>query len=224
MERGTFSIVARDKKTDDFGVASATAAPCVGVFLPWAEPGVGAIATQAWVNVNLGCQGLALMRNGLSVKTALEGLLSEDPGKERRQVIGIDSRTCFGFTGEECTEQKAHILHDDFAVAGNILTSNDVLQAMAEAFRKAKGDLSHRLLSAIIAGQASGGDRRGKASAVLLVASQRPKLYYDLRIDFSSDPVADLAALYRRCKQLQDEFGEGEDSEVLAAKVPRVVR
>lgn len=224
MQLGTFSIVARDKRTGDFGVGSATAAPCVGAFLPWAEPGVGAIATQAWVNVNLGYQGLALMRTGLSVKAALETLLSEDQGREKRQVIGIDSATCFGFTGEECTGEKAHLLFDDFAVAGNILTSSKVLESMADAFRRAKGGLAHRIMSAVQAGEEAGGDRRGKMSATLLVASSKPMLYHDLRVDLSSDPVRDLASLYDRCKQLQDEFGEDEDGEVLSRRVARTSR
>lgn len=224
MEKGTFSIVARDRRNGEFGVGSATAAPCVGAFLPFAEAGVGAIATQAWVNVNLGYQGLALVRSGLSVKNALEGLLSEDAGRERRQVIGIDADACFGFTGDDCTGEKAHRLYDDFAVAGNILTGTDVLDKMAEAFTKSKGELSHRILSAIQAGQAAGGDRRGKMSATLLVASSLPKLYHDLRIDISNDPVRDLSRLYEKCKHLQDEFGEEDDSEILAYRVAKVVR
>lgn len=224
MERGTFSIVARDRKTGEFGVGSATAAPCVGAFLPWAEAGVGAIATQAWVNVNLGYQGLALMRSGLSVKAAIEALLSEDAGRDRRQVIGIDQTCCFGFTGEDCTGERAHFLYDDFAVAGNILTSEKVLTEMADSFRSSKGELSHRILSAVRAGQEAGGDRRGKMSATLLVASNRPKLYHDLRVDLSSDPVKDLISLYDRCRRLDEEFGDGGEAEVLVPKVPRVSR
>lgn len=192
-------------------MASATAAPCVGAFLPFAMVHVGAIATQAWVNVNLGYLGLELMRQGLGVRTALQSLLSEDPGRARRQVIGIDAKDVFGFTGEECGEAKGHILGEDHAVAGNILVSEDVLAAMSNAFKRAKGELSHRLLRALEAGQEAGGDRRGKLSATLLVASQRPKLYHDLRVDMSEDPVRDLRRLFERCERMQDEFGEDED-------------
>jgi len=225
MEMGTFSIVARDGKTGDYGVGSATAAPCVGAFLPFAEAGIGAIATQAWVNVNLGYQGLTLMRSGLSVGGALESLLAQDPGREKRQVVGVDSEGCFGFTGEECTGEKADRMHDGFAVAGNILSSTKVLDRMAEAFTRSKGDLSHRILSAIQAGDAAGGDRRGKMSATLLVASAKPKLYHDLRIDLSSDPVQELAELYDRCRRLQEEFGEDEEEEeILAYRIARVIR
>ncbi len=222
MEVGTFSIVARDRKTGDFGVGTATAAPCVGAFLPFAEAGVCAIATQAWVNVNLGYLGLSFVRSGLSIKSAIEGLLADDPGREKRQVVGIDSSSCFGFTGSECTAEKAHILYDDFAVAGNILKDTEVLKSMAEAFRKSRGELSYRILKAVTAGQDAGGDRRGKMSAALLVASDRPKLYHDLRIDMSNDPVEDLVALYKRCENLQEYMGNDDDGETLARMVAKV--
>lgn len=215
-ELGTFSIVARDSKTGEFGVGSATAAPCVGALLPFAEAGVGAIATQAWVNVNLGYKGLALVRAGMSVGAALEGLLSDDPGRSRRQVIGIDARGCYGYTGEDCTQEKAHLLYDEFAVAGNILTDKAVLTHMAEAFTRSRGDLAEKILAAVRAGERAGGDRRGKMSAVLLVASKKPKLYHNLRIDMSKDPVADLVSLYRACRKMQDEMGDEEDDEILA--------
>ncbi|MGQ9587753.1 MAG: DUF1028 domain-containing protein [Thermoplasmata archaeon] len=225
MQLGTFSIVARCRKKGDFGVASATAAQCVGAFLPFAQEGVGAIATQAWVNVNLGYQGLELMRQGLSPKAALEALLAEDRGRARRQAIAIDARSCFGYTGEECTEAKGHILGDDFAVAGNILTDRSVLDAMAESFKKSKGELSSRLLLALEAGQIAGGDRRGKASSVLLVASSRPKLYHNIRVDSHDNPVTELRRIYEECVRIQNEYGdedEGELGEVLRPKVLRV--
>lgn len=223
-ETGTFSIVARCKKTGDFGVASVTAAPCVGAMLPYAQEGVGAIATQAWVNVNLGHQGLALMRAGLSVKTALEALLSEDEGRERRQVIGVDGAGVFGFTGSECTEAKGHITGEDFAVAGNILADERVVQSMAEAFKRSKGELAGRLLTVIEAGQASGGDSRGKMSACLLVASSRPKLFHDIRVDHHKDPVRELRRIFEECVVIQAEYGDDEDGEVLRKKVPRFHR
>jgi uncharacterized Ntn-hydrolase superfamily protein len=224
MERGTFSIVARDRKTGDFGVASATAAPCVGAFLPFAEEGVGAIATQAWVNVNLGYQGLALMRAGLSVKSALEAVLAEDEGRARRQVIGIDAKSAYGYTGDACTGAKGHITGDDFAVAGNILADVRVLEAMVTAFKRSKGELSSRLLIVLEAGQNAGGDRRGRMSSALLVASRRPSLCNNLRIDMSDDPVRDLRRLYEKAERLQEEYGEDEDGEVLRYKVPAVQR
>lgn len=214
MYFATFSIVARDSKTGDFGVGSTTAAPCVGAFLPFAQEGVGAIATQAWVNVNLGYQGLELIRSGLSVKSALEALLAEDDGRTRRQVIGIDKDSVYGHTGEECTGAKGHVLGKDFAVAGNILTSTGVLDAMVSSWKKSKSDMAHRILSALEAGQAAGGDSRGKMSATLLVASSKPKLYHNLRVDMHEDPLRELRRIFDQCEELQAEYGD-DDGEAL---------
>lgn len=215
MRLATFSIVARGTRDGEFGVASATAAPCVGAMLPFASAGRGAIATQAWVNVNLGHHGLRIMRSGMSVGTALESLLSEDPGKERRQVIGIDKGSVFGFTGSECTQEKGHILGRDFAVAGNILASKDALESMAESFRSSKGEFGERLVRSLEAGQGAGGDSRGKLSAVLLVSSTAPKLWHDLRVDMHPSPVAELRRLLDGARVMQEEMGDDEDGEVL---------
>jgi uncharacterized Ntn-hydrolase superfamily protein len=224
MQRGTFSIVARDKRSGDYGVASTTAAPCVGAFLPFAQEGVGAIATQAWVNVNLGFQGLVLMRQGLPVKSAIETLLSLDEGRAKRQVIGIDADSCYGFTGDECSDSKGHILGDDFAVAGNILVSERVLEAMAEAFKKSKGELAHRLMRVLTAGQEVGGDKRGKMSATLLVASSKPRLYHNLRVDCHDHPLNELRRIFGICEQMQEEYGDDDDGEVLRYHVTTVRR
>lgn len=224
METGTFSIVARDRKTGDFGVATATAAPCVGAFLPYAMEDVGAIATQAWVNVNLGHLGLELMRSGLGVNAALEALLSEDPNREKRQLIGIDTSSVFGHTGKECTEAKGHLLGSDFAIAGNILQDKRVLEVMADEFKRSKGELARRLVQVVEAGQAAGGDRRGKLSAALLVASRKPRLYHDLRVDMHIDPVRELRTIFEKCERLQEEYGDEEDAEVLKVKISRVQR
>lgn len=196
-------------------MASATAAPCVGAMLPHAAAKVGAIATQAWVNVNLGHHGIRLMQSGLSAGTALEALLSEDEGRERRQVIGVGRDSVFGFTGGECTEVKGHILGRDFAVAGNILASGEVLEAMSASFKSSKGELGERLMRALEAGQRAGGDSRGKTSAVLLVASPRPMLWHDLRVDMHPSPVEELRRVFDAAKIMQEELGEDEDGEVL---------
>jgi uncharacterized Ntn-hydrolase superfamily protein len=222
MKLGTFSIVARCKKTGDFGVATATAVPCVGAMLPYAEEGVGAIATQAWVNVNLGYQGIELMRLGLSVKSALEALLSEDAGRARRQVVGIDASGSFGFTGEECDEAKGHILGQEHAVAGNMLADKRVIEAVSQSFAKSKGELSQRLLSAIESGQTAGGDRRGKMSAALLIASSKPKLYHNIRVDHHTEPVRELRRIVELCVKLEAEYGGDSDGEDLRRKVIRL--
>jgi len=200
-------------------VATTTAAPCVGAMLPFAEEGVGAIATQAWVNVNLGYQGLALMRSGLSVKTALEAILSEDVGRARRQVIGIDRQSVFAYTGQECTEAKGHRTGDDFAVAGNIIADVSVLDSMVEAFKRSKGELSGRLLLVLEDGQEAGGDRRGKTSSALLVASAVPKLYHNVRVDFHEEPLRELRRIYENCVRMQEEFGDNVEVADLRRKV-----
>ncbi len=219
----TFSIVARCRKTGEFGVASSTAAPCVGAMLPYAEEGVGAVATQAWVNVNLGYQGLALMRQGLSVKSAINALLDEDSGRVRRQVIAIDAKSIFGYTGVGCTEAKGHIIGEDFAVAGNILADKRVLDAMVDSFKKSKGEFTARLLSALEAGQAAGGDSRGRISSVVLVASSTPRLYHNIRVDFSNDPIKELKGIYDKCIKLEEQFGD-DDGEELRIRSMRVQR
>ncbi len=223
MQHGTFSIVARDGRSGDFGVASATAAPCVGALLPYALHGVGAIATQAWVNVNLGFLGLQMMQKGVSVRSALEALLADDTGSKKRQVIGIDKDNVFAFTGSGCTEAKGHLAGQDFAVAGNILADIRVLEAVAQAFRKSKGELSYRLLVAIEAGQASGGDSRGKMSSTLLVTSSKPRIYNNLRVDLHDNPVRELRRIYEKCVELQAEYGDDDDEE-LEPRVSRVHR
>ena len=224
MKLWTFSIVARCRKTGDFGVATSTAIPCVGAMLPFAEEGVGAIATQAWVNINLGYQGMELMRLGLTVKSALEVLLAEDPGRTRRQVVGIDKSSSFGFTGEECDEAKGHILGEEHAVAGNILSDKRVIEVISESFSRSKGELSQRLISAIEAGQAAGGDRRGKMSAALLIASSKPKLYHDVRVDHHENPIRELRRIYEVCVKLEDEYGDDSGEEDLRRRIARVSR
>lgn len=183
--------------------------------LPFAVESVGAIATQAWVNVSLGHHGLRLMRSGLAAGTALEALLSEDEGRQRRQVIGIGRDSVFGFTGSECTGAKGHITAKDFAVAGNILAGEDVIQSMAASFKASRGELGERLMRAIEAGLRAGGDSRGKTSAVLLIASRKPKLWHDIRVDMHPSPVEELRRIFDAAKVLQDELGDDEDGEVL---------
>jgi len=214
----TFSIVARSSREDEFGVASATAAPCVGAMLPFAVERVGAIATQAWVNINLGYHGIRLMQSGLSAGAALEALLSEDKGRDRRQVIGIGRDSVFGYTGSECAGAKGHLLGKNFAVAGNILVGENTLEAMASAFKASKGEFGERLVRVLEAGQRAGGDSRGRLSAVLLVASPTPKLWHDLRVDMHPSPVEELRRLFDAAKIMQEELGDEEDGEVLRVR------
>ncbi len=194
----TFSIAARDPQTGDLGVAVSTARPNVGSLVPFVSRR-GAIATQARVNTELGSRGLALLEQGVPVATALGALLEADPDRAIRQVHGVDAEGAFCHTGADCVPWCGHESGSGFTVAGNMLTGPEVIRAMAEAFVAAgeeKRELSERLLLALEAGQAAGGDKRGKQSAALLVASEEPRMYHNLRVDDHADPVAELRRIY----------------------------
>ena len=189
----TFSIVARCPKTLALGVAVATASVAVGSRVPYVKASVGAIATQAKTNVNYGIEGLKLLEMGLSPEEALETLLKEDPEREERQIIIIDveGRTA-AFTGKKAVEWKGHIIGRNYAVAGNTLVGEEVIEAMAEAFEKSEGEtLAERLLRALEAGQRAGGDRRGKTSAALKVCDNEG-LRINLRVNLNPDPIEEL--------------------------------
>ncbi len=206
---GTFSIVARDPVSGDFGVAVSTAAPAVGALAPHAAPGVAAISTQSFVNVDLGRLGLKLVEVGLRVDTALEALLSEDPHREWRQVIGVDRYTVYGYSGSKCVEWFGHIVEKDFAVAGNMLSGPRVLEAMVDAYKESRGlEFPLRLLRALKAGEEAGGDKRGRQSAALLVASSSPRWEYNLRVDDHPSPVDELLRVYEVVKKRTREFSE----------------
>lgn len=193
----TFSIAAYLSQTGDLGVAVSTAIPAVGAINPFARAGVGAIATQGWSNPYLGIDGLSLLAQGLSAAEVLEQLLKVDPDKERRQLSIVDA--CGGvaaFTGDEVQPWKGHRTGEGYVTAGNFLISGETIQAMAEAFETACGPLGERLLLALEAGQAIGGDRRGKVSAALLVVRDEEYPYVDLRVDEHAEPVAELRRIF----------------------------
>ncbi len=201
----TFSMVARCPKTLELGVGVSTAVPAVANRVPHVGAGVGAIATQAHTNINYGIEGLRLLKEGFSPQTALDAMLKTDPDREFRQVIIIDvlGRTA-AFTGKETQDWKGHRTGKDYAVAGNLLTGSEVLQAMAQTFEGSEGWLAERLMKALEAGQEAGGDRRGRASAALLVASHSqtetgPIL--NLRIDEHPEPVKELRRLFEAHKK-----------------------
>jgi uncharacterized Ntn-hydrolase superfamily protein len=212
----TFSITARDRESGAFGVAVATARPNVGSLVPWVSPR-GAIATQARVNTDLGRQGLALLAQGVPVDVALSALLRKDSEREIRQVHGLDGERAFCHTGAGCEPWCGHDQADEFTIAGNMLAGPDVVAAMAKAFRASDGgrrDLSERLLLALEAGQAAGGDKRGQQSAALLVAAIRePRWYHNLRVDDHCDPVGELrrvwAVVVEHTKKIESEYGAG---------------
>lgn len=200
----TFSIVARCPKTPALGVAVSTAVPAVGNRVPHVQAGVGAIATQASTNINYGIKGLKLLKLDFSPQTALDAMLREDPRRETRQVIIIDRKgRIAAFTGEKTVAWKGHFVGRDFAVAGNMLAGERVLEAMREAFENSEGELSERLLKALEAGEEAGGDNRGRLSAALVVSGKRERPYpsLNLRVDFSPNPVKELRKILENCKR-----------------------
>jgi uncharacterized Ntn-hydrolase superfamily protein len=193
----TFAIVARCSQTGDLGVAVSTAIPAVGAINPFARARVGAIATQAWSNPYLGIDGLSLLAQGLSAAEVLEQLLEVDVGKERRQLSIVDAYgRVAAFTGDEVQPWKGHRTGKGYVAAGNFLISDETIQAMAKAFETTRGPLGERLLVSLEAGQAIGGDRRGKISAALLVVRDEEYPYVDLRVDEHAEPVAELRRIF----------------------------
>ncbi len=195
----TFSIVAYDPETKELGVAVASKIPAVGAIVPWARAGVGAIATQSAANTTYGPDGLALLARGATPDEALEILTRKDPGKVVRQVGLIDGQgRSATFTGETCMPWAGGKTGPHFAVQGNILDGPEVVDAIAKAFQETEGLLSHRLLTALTAGQAAGGDKRGRQSAALLIVREGwgyaglNDRFRDVRVDNHETPIVEL--------------------------------
>jgi uncharacterized Ntn-hydrolase superfamily protein len=199
----TFSIVATDPERRDWGIAVASRFPCVGAVVPWARAGVGAVATQSWANTSFGPEGLALMGDGVTADEALDRLVAADEGRDDRQAGFVDaSGGSATFTGATCMDWAGGIAGGGFAAQGNILAGEAVVQELARAFTQTDGDLCDRLLAALVAGDAAGGDRRGRQSAALLVVREgggyegRNDRYIDLRVDDHADPIVELQRLF----------------------------
>jgi uncharacterized Ntn-hydrolase superfamily protein len=199
---GTFSLVARDAATGDLGVAVASKFLAVGAVVPWARAGVGAVATQAHANVAYGPEGLRLMDEGFSAPDAVAWLIANDAQAAVRQCGMVDAHgRAAAHTGAECMPWAGHEVGDGFACQGNILTGREVVTAMAEAYRRHGGPFPARLLEALAAGEAAGGDSRGKESAALLVVRAGAGYgggndrWIDLRVDDHPAPVAELMRL-----------------------------
>lgn len=198
----TYSIVARDATTGELGVAVQSHWFSVGPLVPWAEAGVGAVATQSFVDPSYGPLGLSLMRSGKSAPDALRALLAGDEGREVRQVAMIDARgRAAAHTGKRNIAAAGHVVGDQFSVQANLMASDAVWPAMAKAFEAARGDLAERMLAALEAAQAAGGDIRGQQSAALIVVSGTPTgrawqdRVFDLRVEDSADPLGELRRL-----------------------------
>lgn len=204
----TFSVVGFDPETGDLGVAVQSKFFAVGAVVPWAEAGVGAVATQAFGNTTFGPRGLALLKEDLSVEGVLKTLLDDDPDRERRQVGIVDaSGRSAAFTGDSCLVWAGHRTGLGFAVQGNILVSEETVDAMATAFVETDGILGERLMRAIEAGQAAGGDSRGMQSAAILIVREGGgyggfnDVYCDLRVDDHEDPIAELRRIFDMWKE-----------------------
>jgi len=202
----TYSIVARDSTTGRLGVAVQSHWFSVGAVVPWAEAGVGAVATQSFIEPSYGPLGLALMRLGRSAPEALQALISTDAGEAVRQVAMIDAQgRVAAHTGSRAIDAKGQQLGDQYSVQANLMDRESVWPAMAKAYESSPGDLAERLLAALEAAEGEGGDIRGRQSAALLVVSAestgRPwnDRIFDLRVEDHPDPVGEL----RRLVQLQ---------------------
>ncbi|MGV8026999.1 MAG: DUF1028 domain-containing protein [Anaerolineaceae bacterium] len=198
----TYSIVARDEITGQFGVAVQSHWFNVGSLCPWVESGVGAVATQSSVKVSYGPKGLEMLRAGKNAHETLTALLAEDEGRESRQVAIVDADGNVAVhTGIHCIAKAGHMAGKGFSVQANMMKEASVWPAMAETFQNTKGDLTERMLAALQAAQAQGGDIRGKQSAAMLVAdnirSEEPyeHILLDLRVDDHPEPLMELERL-----------------------------
>lgn len=214
----TFSIVAWDEKTGMTGVAVATKHLAVGALVPHARSGVGAIATQAQTNPLLGIQGLHLLEHSrqASPDKILQHLLQDDAERDQRQLhlVNRHGQTA-AWTGKDCVGWAGHFTFPGFSVAGNMLTGEETVLAMADAYqRAAHKPLSQRLLIALEQGDAAGGDKRGRQSAALYVMDQDTYPHLDLRVDHHDQPIVSLRTLFEEsCKDYYQSFRQSMPSQ-----------
>lgn len=207
----TFSIAARCPRTGMLGVAVSTAVPAVGGLCSYIKEGVGAIATQSWVNPYLGIDGLKLLEEGLTAQDTLTRLLADDTGRDDRQIGIVDGqgRTAV-HTGTSCVDWAGHIVGDGFTVQGNMLIGAATIEAMAAAAKASEAfDLPERLMLVLEAGQAAGGDKRGKQSAALKVFNREAYPWLDVRVDEHRNPVAELRRIFEIAKHQLLTFTKG---------------
>lgn len=210
----TYSIVARDPKTGELGVAVQTHQMCVGARVPSLEPNVGALASQSLANFKFGPMGLEMLRQGIPAERVVAALVATDQGANRRQLGVVDAQgRAAAWTGDGCIAYAGHHVGEGYSVQANMMTRNTVPAAMAMAYESASGDLAARMLAALQAAQAEDGDIRGMQSAALVVvpggSDALPWHYrYDLRVDEHAEPLRELARLvHMRSAQWLD--GEG---------------
>jgi uncharacterized Ntn-hydrolase superfamily protein len=193
----TWSIIARDKATGSFGIAVATRFFAAGARVPFIAAGVGAVATQALVNPFYGTDGLRLLRQGRPADAVVQALIEADEGREHRQVHVMDAEgRVAAHTGKACIDWKGHVHGDGYSVAGNMLAGAGVLDDTAAAYRAGEDlPFPRRLVAAMRAGEAAGGDKRGKQSAALLIFGAEEWSDLDLRVDDHAEPLAELDRL-----------------------------
>jgi uncharacterized Ntn-hydrolase superfamily protein len=214
----TYSIVARDAKTGELGVAVQSHWFAIGPLVPWAEASVGAVATQSFVDSSYGKLGLDLLRAGRSGPETLKGLLAADEGRDVRQVAIIDAQgRVAAHTGSKCIPKAGQHVGEGYSVQANLMLNDTVWPAMSKAFESAQGDLAERMLVALEAAQGAGGDIRGKQSAALVVVSGKPTgkpwqdRVFDLRVDDHPEPIVEL----RRLVKLQRAYNLMNDAEMI---------
>jgi uncharacterized Ntn-hydrolase superfamily protein len=202
----TYSIVAFDQPTTQWGVAVASKAMCVGAHVPWGAGGVGAVATQAYHDLRYGYDGLAALRDGQTAEGVVGRLTTDDPESVFRQLGVVDATGhAATFTGEQCTPWAGGLNDESWAVQGNILAGPHVVESMACAYLDAEGPFAERLLTALLAGDESGGDRRGRQAASVKIwqlpveaGGDRRDISLFLRVDDAELPVHDLQRLVHR--------------------------
>ena len=205
----TYSIAACDLDRGQWGVATQSKFLAVGSVVPWAEPGVGAVATQAYANPRYGPDGLALLRQGLSAGEVVGRLTEADDGRDERQLGVVDAQGRGAtYTGSACLDWAGGRVGNGYAAQGNILVSGDTVEALAGSFEASEGSLAERLIEALAAAQAAGGDKRGQQSAALIVVERDggyaglSDVLVDLRVDDHQAPIDELRRLYGLHQQL----------------------
>ena len=221
----TYSIVAVDKNRGEIGAAVQSHWFSVGSTVPWAEAGVGAVATQSFVNPSFGPQGVELLKQGLSPEQVVDRLVASDAGREMRQLAVIDRHgRAFAFTGRRCVPEAGHRIGEGYSVQANLMENAEVWPAMAQAFEQTAGPLAERMIEALAAAQTCGGDLRGKQSAALLIVRGESSgeiwkdRVVDLRVEDHEEPVQELRRLlgvFRAYEHMNrgDEALEAEDEE-----------
>ncbi len=200
----TYSIVARDERTGEIGAGVQSHWFSVGTVVPWALAGVGAVVTQSFTNPAFGPEGLKLLSEGTTPKNAVEEMVAKDEGRDFRQLAIIDSQgRSYAHTGRKCVAEAGHISGKNFSVQANMMLNDTVWGAMAEAFETSGGPLADRIVKAMQAAEAEGGDARGRQSAALVVVKSKgtgevwKDRLVDLRVDDNRDPMKELARLLK---------------------------